>query len=103
MSIESKNWIARDDRMPGVNTLKVSGTVIVNTSDTVPVLTRSDRPAILSHLILELTLQQPGIGAQVMTEKPVVYTQLSGASITSASIYYNGELLASIDNVETTH
>ncbi|KPW65029.1 hypothetical protein ALQ64_04811 [Pseudomonas cannabina] len=27
MTIKNENWQARDDRMPGVNTLKVSGTV----------------------------------------------------------------------------
>lgn len=103
MSIQSKNWIARDDRMPGVNTLKVSGTVTVSTSDTIPVLVRSTKPAVFTHLVLELKLESQGIGAQVMTDKQVVYAQASGATFTSVSIYYKDDLLTTIDDVEITH
>ncbi|MCD5983165.1 MULTISPECIES: hypothetical protein [Pseudomonas] len=103
MTIENKNWKARDDRMPGVNTLKISGTVTVPTSNTTAVLVPNGRPRALSHLSLDLILETQGVDLQVLTEKEVVYTQRSGADITSVSIYYNNELLASIDGVEVTH
>ncbi|MDU8428559.1 hypothetical protein RYA99_09210 [Pseudomonas syringae pv. actinidifoliorum] len=103
MTIENKNWQARDDRMPGVNTLKVSGTVTATQANAIPVLTRSTKPAALSHLRLDLTFEVQGMGAQVLTEKEVAYAQPSGADITGVSVYYKDELLASISAVEVTH
>ncbi|AKF48720.1 hypothetical protein ABNM12_13790 [Pseudomonas syringae] len=103
MTIANKNWQARDDRMPGVKTLKVCGIVTAPQANSVPVLVKSARPAAFSHLGLDLTFEAQDIGAQVLTDKEVVYTQPSGADITTVSVYYNGELLASINAVEVTH
>jgi hypothetical protein len=103
MTIDNKNWQARDDRMPGVNTLKVSGTVTAPASNATPVLVVSDKQGAFSHLSLDLKFEAEGMGAQVLTEKQVTYTQPSGADITGVSIYYKDELLASIKSVEITH
>lgn len=103
MSIQNKDWYAQDDKMPGVNTLKVSGIVTAPNSATTVALVRSAVPATFNHLCLDLKLENQGIGAQVLTDKKVTYTQPSGASITGVSIFYNGELLASISDVQITH
>ena len=97
MTIKSKNWQARDNR---VSTLQVFGTVTVHQTNSVPVLVKSARPAALNHLSLDLMVETQGIGLQAMTEKAVAYTQPSDANIAGISIYYEGELLASIDTVE---
>ena len=97
MTIESKNWQARDSR---VSTLQVFGTVTVPQTNSFPVLVKSARPAAFNHLSLDLMVETQGIGLQVLTEKAVAYTQPSGADITGISIYYKDELLASIDTVE---
>ena len=103
MKIESKNWTARDDRMPGVNTLRVSGTVTVTASNVTPVLVPSTAPHAGNVLVLNLQLESDGFGAQVLTEKQVTYTQPSNEAITAVTIYHECELLASIENIEVTH
>lgn len=103
MTIENKDWYAQDDKMPGVNTLRVSGIVTVPDYTAVPVLTKSSRPTAFNHLSLDLRIERHGIGAQVVNDQKVVYTQPSGADVASVSIYYNGELLTDINNVIITH
>lgn len=103
MKIESKNWTARTDRIPGGTTLTISGTVLVNASNVTPVLVPVTVAAHRAHLTLDLQLQSDGIGAQVLTEKQVTYTQPSNAAVLAVKIYHEGELLTSIDDIEVTH
>jgi hypothetical protein len=110
MNIETKNWSAQDDRMPGVNTFKVTGIA------SLPYrlqgeLVRNPSPSAGNHLSLDLivdTRKNPITNPVVrdettMIDTPVSYTQASGADITGVSIFYKGALLVDIDNVQITH
>jgi hypothetical protein len=103
MKIECKDWTARDDRTPGVNTLTVSGTVTVNAGDVTPVLAPVTVMAAGTHLNLELQLQREGTGTQALAEKQVTYTQPSDPTVVAVQIYYQGKLLTSIKDIEVTH
>ncbi|MCD5986833.1 hypothetical protein KDX30_02840 [Pseudomonas sp. CDFA 553] len=110
MSIQNRDWHAQDDKMPGVNTLKVSGIVSLP-YHLQAVLVRSESPAAGNHLGLDLMVESRKDEITLPVERdetelfdrPVRYTQSSGASITGVSIFYKGKLLASIDDVQVTH
>lgn len=103
MSIQNKDWYAQDDKMPGVNTFRVSGTVTVPNSATQAILVPSTNHGAKNYLILDLKLEENGIGAQVLTERKVTYTQPSGAAINGVTVYHNGVELVVIKDVQITH
>ncbi|MBP0939864.1 hypothetical protein V2K62_14285 [Pseudomonas alliivorans] len=103
MTTDNKEWRARDDRMPGVNTFTVTGIVSTRASNDIPQLTLSSKPSTKGQLNLDLTYSNEGIGLQVIGEARVTYTQPSDATITAVKIYQNDQLLACIDSVEVTH
>lgn len=110
MNIETKDWSAQDDKMPNVNTFKVNGIVSLPYR-LQAVLVRSASPAAFNHLNLDLMIEsrKDNITLPVVIDKskmfdtPVRYVQPSGADITGVSIFYRGELLINIDNVQITH
>ena len=103
MTTDNKEWRARDDRMPGINTLTVTGIVSTRASNEIPKLSLSSKPSAAGQLNLDLTYSEEGIGLQVIGEARVTYSQPSDASITAVYIYENDQLLACIDSVEVTH
>ncbi|WP_122580294.1 hypothetical protein [Pseudomonas viridiflava] len=103
MTIDNKNWRARDDRMPGSNTFTVTGVVPTGASNDIPTLALSGKPSAAGQLNLELSYSEEGIGLQVLGEAQVTYAQPSVATITSVRVYHNDQLLVCIDDVEVTH
>ncbi|MCI8208861.1 hypothetical protein AUC61_04865 [Pseudomonas sp. S25] len=110
MGIQHKDWHAQDDKMPGVNTLKVSGIVSLPYR-LKAVLVRSASPVAGNHLGLDLMVETRNDNITLPVERdesalfdtPVNYTQPSGATITGVSIFYKGALLVNIDEVQITH
>lgn len=98
-----KIWHARDDRMPGTNTLTVTGIVPTSASFAFPVLTLGKRQSKAGQLDLDLTYYAGGIPREVWEDAPVAYAQPSDATITTVHVYQNDQLLVSIDDVEVTH
>ncbi|MBD8569968.1 MULTISPECIES: hypothetical protein [Pseudomonas syringae group] len=103
MTIDNKNWRARDDRMPGVNTFTVTGIVPTSASNDIPTLALSGKPSAAGQLNLELSYSKEGFGLQVLGEARVTYAQPSDATITTVHVYQNDQLLVCIDDVEVTH
>lgn len=102
MSIQTKDWYARINKMPGLSgpTLLVSGTVTVpnsNTEATLVVAAIQDKSL---GLRLELQLESKGIGLTVLTEKAVSLSQPSTYDVTHISIFHDGKELTRIENVE---
>ncbi|KFE55440.1 hypothetical protein [Pseudomonas syringae] len=110
MSIQTKDWYAQDDKMPGVNTFKVTGIVSLPYR-LQAVLVRSASPGAGNQLSLDLMVESRKNAItnpverdeSAILETPVSYTQPSGADITGVSIFYKGALLVNIDNVQITH
>ena len=101
MSIQTKNWTAQINRMPGATYFRVSGTVTVTDSGIMPKLVPSqvqDTPFLPLELILE---DQKGI-LPVLTDRVVEYKVPGIHAVTSVGIFYNGELLYHIDKVIIT-
>jgi len=103
MTIKNNIWHARDDRMPGTNTLTVTGIVPTSASYAFPFLTLSKGQSEAGQLNLDLAYYAGGIPKDVWEDAPVKYTQPSDATITTVHVYQNDQLLVCIDDVEVTH
>ncbi|POR59254.1 hypothetical protein [Pseudomonas syringae] len=99
MTTKDKNWIARDDRTPEVNTLTVAGLVPTSASHSLPWLSLRNISSEAGQLNLDLNYYATGLGPWIGRETPAVYAQPSDASITSVRIYQDDELLVSIDEL----
>ena len=102
MSIQTKDWTAQIDRMPGAASFRVFGTVTVANSGITPKLVLSqvqDTPFLPLELVLERTAD---ISLPVLTDKIVEYKVLGNHAPTSVGVFYNGGLLHHIDKVLIT-
>jgi len=102
MSIQTKDWYARINKMPGLSgpTLLVTGTVTVpnsNTEATLEVAAIQDKSL---GLRLELKFESKGIGMTVLTEKPVSFSQPTTYDVPHISIFHDGKELTRIEHVE---
>lgn len=105
MSIEAKDWKATINKMPGLSgpTLLVSGTVTLPNSATEATLVVAAIQDKSLGLRLDLQLKSNGIGAAVMTEKAISFSQPSTYDVPHITIFHEGVELARIDNVEIVH
>lgn len=105
MSIDTKNWLARINKMPSLEgpKLLVSGTVTVPNSATEVTLVESKLQDKSYAMNLDLVLKNDGIGATVMTEKTVSFSMPTNVDVPSVTIFHNGEKLVRIDSVEIVH
>ena len=104
MTIETKNWVAQIDRMPGAPSFRAYGTVTVAHTGITPKLKMTALQDKSFDLRLELTLEKSNdISLQVLTDKVVEYKSLGNSNVTGVSIFYEGKLLHHIDKVLITH
>ncbi|WHS60328.1 hypothetical protein [Pseudomonas sp. G2-4] len=104
MAINTKDWTAQIDRMPGAASFRVYGTVEVSNSGIIPKLVLSETQDKSFDLRLELQLEQSDeVALQVITHKHVEYKVLGDSSVTGVSIFFNDELVHHIDDVMITH
>ncbi|MBK5548939.1 MULTISPECIES: hypothetical protein [unclassified Pseudomonas] len=104
MTIQTSDWVAQIDRMPGNPSFRTYGTVRVAHPGITPTLLKSKKQDKSSDLRLELKLENSGgIFIQVETDKPVTYTEPGASQVTGVSIFFEGKLLHRIDNVLTTN
>ncbi|CAH0127941.1 hypothetical protein [Pseudomonas brassicacearum] len=104
MQISTKNWTAQIDRMPGAASFRTFGTVTVANSGVTPILVRSDKQDKSFDLRLDLKLQDSdGVSLQVLTDKFVEYKELGDSHVSSVSIYFEDQLLHTINEVKITH
>jgi hypothetical protein len=99
MSIQTKNWNAQIDRMPGAASFRVFGTVTVANSGITPKLVPSkvqDTPFLPLELVLE---RADGSSLAVLTDKLVEYKVTGNYDATGVGIFYDGALLHLIDNI----
>ncbi|MEN8642341.1 hypothetical protein [Pseudomonas sichuanensis] len=105
MTIETKGWVAQNDKMPGNAYFRVYGTVSVAHPGIEPVLIMPGRQDRSFNLRLELQLQeQDGFYPQVRTEKVVTF-QMPGdhSYIPKVEIIHDRKLIASITDIIETH
>jgi hypothetical protein len=105
MYIQSKDWTARNDKMPGNNAVRVFGTVTVAHPGIQPVLRVRAAQDKSFTLALDLNLQQiEGSVLQVVTDKTVRF-ELPGVHgfIPAVDIFHEGELITRITDVIVTH
>lgn len=105
MTIETKGWVAQNDKMPGNACFRVYGTVCVAHPGIEPVLSMPDLQDRSFNLRLELKLQeQDGIYPQVVTEKLVAF-QMPGdhSNIPKVEIIHDRKLITSITDIIDTH
>ncbi|MDD0975957.1 hypothetical protein [Pseudomonas fontis] len=107
MHIEAKNWIAQNDRMPGPDggKFRVYGTLTVGHSGFVPSLVKCDKHSTASTLALDITVEKlEGVFLQAVVDKAVSFSVSEACdSIESVEIYYQDQLLSTIDNILVTH
>ncbi|VVQ10184.1 hypothetical protein PS918_05183 [Pseudomonas fluorescens] len=104
MTIETKDWTAQIDRMPGAASFRTFGTVTVAHEGITPTLTLSAIQDKSFNLRLELKLETSDkVALQVVTDKFVEYKTLGDSNVTSVSIFFEGKLLHHIDDVLITH
>lgn len=103
VAINTKNWTAQIDRMPGAASFRTFGTVTVPHAGVIPTLKRSEQQDKSLNLNLDLCLKDSGgISLQVVTDKDVEYKELDASNVTGVNIYFNGELLQHIDKILIT-
>ncbi|MCV4288961.1 hypothetical protein OH708_13670 [Pseudomonas capsici] len=103
MNIQSKNWHAHLDTMPGTEgpKLVVSGVVNVPNSVTGATLVMSPRQDKSLGLRLDLHLEDKGVGFKIMHDVPVSYSQSApDYDVTHITIFYKEEKLVVIDKIE---
>lgn len=104
MSIETKDWTAQIDRMPGAPSFRTYGTVTVAHSGITPKLEMTALQDKSFDLRLELILEDAGdYMLPVVVEKIVEYKAMGNSNVTGVSIFYEGKLLHHIDEVLITH
>ncbi|MDH0304147.1 MULTISPECIES: hypothetical protein [unclassified Pseudomonas] len=105
MIIETKGWVAQNDKMPGDMGFRVYGTVTVpHPGFQVTLKPRAIQDKSFA-LALDLESQQlPGNYLQALDRKPVTF-EMPGdhSNIPKVDIFYNDELIASITNIVETH
>ncbi|TFF43229.1 hypothetical protein [Pseudomonas sp. RIT623] len=105
MYIETKNWTAQNDKMPGNARFVVSGTVTVGhpgINAELSVRARQDKSLALA---LDLNVSKAdGFFTQVVTDK-TVSLELSGdhGNIPKVDIFHDGKLITSITEITETH
>ncbi|AWY42083.1 hypothetical protein DKY63_20100 [Pseudomonas putida] len=103
MSIETKDWTAQIDRMPGNQSFRVHGTVTVAHTGVAPRLEHMKLQDKSFNIRLELKLETSNEASlQVVTEKPVEFKVMGNSNVTGVSIYHEGKLLHKIDNIMIT-
>ena len=105
MAIETKDWTAQSDNMPGSAAVRVSGTITVGNPGITPTLCMRKQPGDAKTLSLELTLEAAdGMAVQVITDK-VVRFEMAGdySHLRQIEIYHDGALLTTITDVLITH
>lgn len=103
MSIETKDWTAQIDRMPGNPSFRVYGTVAVAHAGVTPKLEYMKLQDKSFNIRLELKLETSNEASlQVVTEKFVEYKVLGNSNVTGVSIFHEGKLLHHIDDIMIT-
>lgn len=103
MSIQSKNWKAQINRMPGDKFFRTTGTVTVANPGVTPKLVFSALQDKSFDLRLELVLETgDGIALQVLTDKQVEYKVAGDSYTTGVSIFFEGELIHHIKTIDIT-
>jgi len=104
MSINTKDWTAQINRMPGDPFFRTQGTVTVNHPGIMPKLVLSPLQDKSFDLRLDLVLEKSdGIYSQVVTDRLVEYKVTGESYVTGVSIFYEDKLLHHIDKVLITH
>ncbi|MHC8303430.1 hypothetical protein [Pseudomonas sp. PB3P13] len=104
MSIQTKNWAAQINRMPGDAFFRTTGTVTVAHTGITPTLVFCPLQDKSFDLRLELKLVTSSeVALQVVTDKPVEYKVAGDLTVTGVSIFCEGELVHHIDKVDITH
>jgi hypothetical protein len=104
MSIQTKDWTAQIDRMPGAPSFRTYGTVTVAHAGITPKLEFSPLQDKSFDLRLILTLETTDeVSLQVETEKFVEYKSMGNSNVTGVSIFYEDVLIHHIDKVLITH
>lgn len=104
MYMQANSWEARSDTMPGCAAFYVRGAVEVGHPGVEVTLVERDLQDKSFALALELKLEQKdGAFPQVVTEKTVTFTKPGNHDrIPKVDIFYNGELLTSITDIQKT-
>lgn len=105
MYIETKDWTAQNDKMPGNPRLRVRGTVTVGHPGINPELSVRARQDKSFALALELSLKvADGTFVQMVTDKTVDF-ELPGdhGHIPKIDIFHEGEVITSITDIIETH
>lgn len=105
MAIETKDWTAQSENMPGSAAVRVSGTITVGNPGITPTLCVRKQQGDARTLSLELTLEAAeGSAVQVITDK-VVHFEMAGdySHLQQVDIYHDGTLLTAITDVLITH
>ena len=104
MTIETKEWKAQINRMPGDNFFRVEGVVTVPHPTVLPSLVMAPIQDKSFDLRLDLILAAPqDIGLNELTDKKVVYKVAGNSNVTGVSIFFEGDFLHHIDEVCITH
>lgn len=104
MSIQTKNWKAQINRMPGDEFFRATGTVTVANPGVTPKLVFSTLQDKSFNLRLDLVLETSGgVALQVLTDKEVQYKVAGNSYTTGVDIFYEGELIHHIGKVDITH
>ncbi|MVV51526.1 hypothetical protein EJA72_25260 [Pseudomonas sp. PB120] len=104
MSIQTKDWTAQINRMPGSLWFRTTGTVTVAHTGITPKLVMSALQDKSFDLRLELKLEQSDdIALQVVTDKVVEYKALGNSNVTGVSIFFEGEQIHHIRDIMITN
>ncbi|MBC3373066.1 hypothetical protein HU762_03845 [Pseudomonas sp. SWRI92] len=102
-TINTKNWTAQIDRMPGAASFRTCGTVTVPHAGVIPTLKRSEQQDKSFNLNLDLSLEGSGeTSLQVVTDKHVEYKELGASNVTGVNIYFDNVLVKHIDKILIT-
>ncbi|WP_346266450.1 hypothetical protein [Pseudomonas sp. WS 5071] len=103
MIVETKDWKARINRMPGDNFFRVEGVVTVPHSAVIPKLVIAPVQDKSFDLRMELTLDVPlDIALNVLTDKKVTYKVSGNPNVTGVSIFFEGDRVHHIDEIYIT-
>ena len=104
MSIQTKNWAAHINRMPGDAFFRTTGIVTVAHAGITPTLVFCPLQDKSFDLRLELKLETSSeVALQVVTDKPVEYKVSGNSSVTGVSIFFEGKLVHHIDKIDITN
>ena len=104
MSLTTRGWVSQQDLMPGSPAFRTYGTVTVAHSGITPKLTKSSQQPNPSALRLDLTLEQTEQNALLVeVDKTVEFRQSGDLKLTAVSIFYEGNLLVHLDDIQVTH